>query len=61
MIDILDYRRAETLAKTALREWRLPLAHMPPTFIDNGFPPHPESRDQALLIVDTMQEDRFDL
>ena len=59
-MDILDYRRAETLAKTALREWRLPLAHMPPTFIDNGFPLRLESRDQLLLILDTMQEDRFD-
>ena len=59
-MDILDYRRAETLAKTALREWRLPLAHMPPNFIDNGFPLRLESRDQLLLILDTMQEDRFD-
>ena len=59
-MDIIDYRRAETLAKTALREWRLPLAHMPPTFIDNGFPLRLESRDQLLLILDTMQEDRFD-
>lgn len=60
-MDVTSYRRAEALGKSSLRDWRLPYAHMPPTFVDHGFPVRIESVDDLLLILDTMQEDRFDM
>jgi hypothetical protein len=60
-MDIAHYRRAETAAHQALRNWRQGQSMLPIVFERVGFPVRVESVADLAPLTDTMQEGRFAL
>jgi hypothetical protein len=58
---IADYRAQESLARSQIDSWRMAESHNVDIFIRVGFPVRLGSTHEAGQILDTMQEDRFEL
>lgn len=58
---IADYRAQESLARSQIDSWRMAESHNVDIFIRVGFPARLNSTHEAGQILDTMQEDRFEL
>ena len=60
MLQITDYRQAESAARIRVHNWRMAEAQTVNTFIRVGFPVRIESVQEVGQMVDTMQEGRFE-
>ena len=60
MLDPAQYRREETRAKALLPNWRLASRHGATLFTRVGFPVRVEALDELGMLLDTMQEGRFE-
>jgi hypothetical protein len=60
MLDPQTYRASETLAKSLVPSWRVSQIHNLDHFERAGFPVRLNSVRELGLIIDTMQENRFD-
>lgn len=60
MLDPAQYRREESRAKAQLPNWRLAQRHGATLFNRVGFPVRVDSLDELGMLLDTMQEGRFE-
>lgn len=60
MLDPAQYRREESRAKAQLPNWRLAQRHGATLFQRVGFPVRVDSLDELGMLLDTMQEGRFE-
>jgi SAM-dependent methyltransferase len=60
MLDPVQYRREESRAKAQLPNWRLAQRHGATLFQRVGFPVRVDSLDELGMLLDTMQEGRFE-
>ncbi|MBA4357176.1 MAG: hypothetical protein C0405_05575, partial [Desulfovibrio sp.] len=60
MLDPAQYRHEETRAKALLPNWRLASRHGATLFTRVGFPVRVEALDELGMLLDTMQEGRFE-
>ncbi len=60
MIDVFTYRQTESLARQSGLSWRAMQAQLPHVFNSSGFPVKIEAIGDLKMIVDTMQENRFE-
>lgn len=60
MLDPRQYRREETRAKALLPNWRLASRHGATVFARVGFPVRVDCLDELGMLLDTMQEGRFE-
>jgi hypothetical protein len=61
MIDVPFYQQAESIARQSLRSWRAAQAHSPHVFAAGGFPIRVTTMRELVMMIDTMQENRFGL
>lgn len=60
MLDPAQYRREESRAKALLPNWRLASRHGATVFARVGFPVRVDCLDELGMLLDTMQEGRFE-
>src|SRR5690349_19375336 len=60
MLDQVQYRLAENVAKQQLPTWRIAQRHTLEVFEKAGFPVRVNSLADLRPLIDTMQENRFD-
>jgi hypothetical protein len=61
MLEIADYRASERLARSVIGSWLTAQTHDVDHFARSGFPVRIESRHETGQLLDTMQENRFEL
>jgi len=60
MIDAAAFRQAESQVRQSLNSWRPIQIQSPHIFANSGFPVRIETIQELVMLVDTMQENRFD-
>ncbi|OIQ88224.1 hypothetical protein GALL_299160 [mine drainage metagenome] len=60
MIDVVTYRQTESLARQSGLSWRAMQAQLPHVFNSSGFPVKVDAVGELKMLVDTMQENRFE-
>jgi SAM-dependent methyltransferase len=61
MLDVNTYRMSESLAKNCIPNWRIAQTHNVDLFQSVGFPVRIGTLQETAQLIDTMQENRFDI